>query len=406
MKILFYNHTGQVCGAENILLLILKHLNRKRFMPIALCPEKGELREKLEELNVPFELVETLEARFTLRPDRLAKYLFSFYRSIRQIRKKIIAGKPDLIHANGIRSGLVATSATLGTDIPVFWHIHDELKKHPLSTAIRMFAAASKRTRLISVSQETANQFYGKLLPVIGKHIPLKVVYNAVEAEKFTYQPGNRKKIRAELGLSDTEYVLGVVGQITPRKGQLELVRTFARTLKTLPDSTLLIVGKPMFNQDDEYLRRIEAEIKSLNLEKKVKLLGFRKDVPIVMQSLDALVVNSRSEAFVVVAIEAMAAGTPVISTDAGGMKEMIEPGSNGFIVPFGDVEKMSNSIIELGKNPFLRRKFAARGRNLVIENLNARKFIAGIESFFVETAREKQIETHFINPKEAREYV
>jgi glycosyltransferase involved in cell wall biosynthesis len=406
MKILFYNHTGQVCGAEHILLLILKYLDQSRFTPFALCPAEGDLQAKLTGLGIPLRSVNTLNARFTLRPDHLLKYLISFFQTIKQIRKEILAERPDLIHANGIRSGLVATSATFGTRIPVFWHLHDELKKHPLSTGIRLFVLSSKRIRLISVSKDTARSFYGKLLQTFGKRIPLKVVYNAVETEKFRYQPVNRKKIREELGLSENEYVLGIVGQITPRKGQLELIRTFARTLKDHPRSTLLIVGKPMFNQDHRYLRQIKTEIATLKLEKRVRLLGFRSDIPAVMQSLDTLVVNSRSEAFVVVAIESMASGTPVITTDVDGMREMIRDGENGLIVPFGDEKKLTDSIIELAANKSLRNKFAARGRRFVTEELNARKFIVGIESFFVEAGPVQESETQFINSEGTRKYV
>jgi glycosyltransferase involved in cell wall biosynthesis len=144
-----------------------------------------------------------------------------------------------------------------------------------------------------------------------------------------------------------------------------------------------------------------------LNLENKVRLLGFRTDVPEIMQALDVLTVNSRSEAFVVVAIEAMAAGTPVITTDVDGMREMIKHGETGLIVPFGDEEKLSDSIIELATDESLRIKFATRGQKFVKEELNAQKFITGIESYFVEAGvPDKEPETSFINSEETRKYV
>lgn len=393
MKILFYSHTGEVSGAENILLLMLKKLNRARFTPVAVCPEAGGLAEKMRELKIPCKTVQTLEARFTWRIDLLLKYLKSFFRTIRHLRREVLDAQPELIHANSIRAGLVATSATIGTEIPVFWHLQDELKTHPISTAIRLFVAFSKRTRLISASHATAKSFYGRWLKLIGKNVPLRIVHNAIELEKFGFDPKNRTKIRREFDLTDNEYVLGIVGQITPRKGQLELVRIFAETLCKSPSSTLLIVGQPMFNQDHEYLTEIKETIELLGLKKRVKLLGLRSDVPAIMQALDVLVVNSKSEALVVVAIEAMACGTPVIATDAGGTREMIGHRHNGFVVPFGDGEKLKDSIIELSQNADLRREFGERGKEFVAEKLNAEKFINDLEDFFCRFALNKKAE-------------
>ncbi len=406
MKILFYSHTGEVSGAENILLLMLKKLNRTRFTPVAVCPGEGGLADEMRELKIPCKTVQTLEARFTWRIDRLFTYLISFFRTMKQLRKEILDEKPDLIHANSIRAGLVATSATIGTKIPVFWHLQDELKTHPISTSIRLFVAFSKRTRLISASQATADSFYGKLLKLIGKNVPLRVVHNAIELEKFEFDPANRTKIRGEFDLSESEYVLGIVGQITPRKGQLELVKTFAETLEKCPSSTLLIVGKPMFNQDHEYLQKIKNSIKELGLRERVKLLGLRNDVPAIMQALDVLVVNSKSEALVVVGIEAMACGTPVIATDAGGTKEMIEHWVNGFVVPFGDEEKLKTSIIELSQNTELKQRFTERGKEVVAEKLNAEKFITDLEDFFCRSVVDEGLEQQISSAGEIKKYV
>lgn len=407
MKILFYSHTGEVSGAENVLLLIIKKLNRTRFKPFAVCPAEGGLAEKFRELNVDCQTVQPLNARFTWRIDLLFKYLGSFFQTMRELRNKVSDANPDLIHANSIRAGLVATAATFGTKIPVFWHLQDELKTHPISTAIRLFVALSKRVRLISVSEATAESFNGKILKIFGKKTPLQIIYNAVELENFAFDSANRSKIREEFNLNDREYLLGIVGQITPRKGQLELVRTFAETLPDNPASTLLIVGKPMFNQDHEYLREIKETVKKLGLENRIKLLGQRSDVAAIMQALDVLVINSKSEAFVVVGIEAMACGTPVIATDAGGTREMIEHDKNGLIVQFGDGESLKDSIVKLRTEPNLRKEFAEKGKVVVHEKLNAEKFINDVEEFFSRSVTRKALEKpHIRNTRKVKEYV
>src|SRR5882762_9271001 len=161
MKIVFYNHTGQVSGAEHLLLMILSRLDRDRFDAEVICPEQGPLQAMAKELGVAVETVAGLEARFTWRGDRLALYLKSFYQVIKQLRRKIISSGPCLIHANSIRAGLVATAATLGLGTRVIWHLHDLLPRHPLSTAVRVFACLSSRSRMIAVSQAVAENFQG-----------------------------------------------------------------------------------------------------------------------------------------------------------------------------------------------------------------------------------------------------
>ena len=83
------------------------------------------------------------------------------------IRKQILILAPDLIHANSVRAGIVASIASLGTGKQVIWHVHDTLPRHPVSSAIRVFVLAARRTRVIAVSNAAAERMRG-LLP-LGK---------------------------------------------------------------------------------------------------------------------------------------------------------------------------------------------------------------------------------------------
>src|SRR2546427_599584 len=94
MKILFYNHTSQVSGAERVLLLILARLNRNRFDPILMCPD-GALMPLAAAVDVRCETVNRLEARFTWRPDLLIRYLASFCRVIGGVRARVVKVNPD-----------------------------------------------------------------------------------------------------------------------------------------------------------------------------------------------------------------------------------------------------------------------------------------------------------------------
>jgi len=221
LKILFYNHTGQVSGAERVMLMILAGLDRYRFQPSVICPAEEDLSWMSEGVGVRVRNIEPLEARFTWRPDRLVRYLKSFVRVIVKLRQAIIQAEPDLVHANTIRAGLAATAATMGTGIRVIWHLHDMLPHHPLSTLIRWHAALSPRTSLLAISSAVAQRFRGSVLRSPNACRKVRVIYNGIDLKRFGSDLSARQRVRDELGLRDGQFVTGVVGQITRRKGQL-----------------------------------------------------------------------------------------------------------------------------------------------------------------------------------------
>ena len=184
MKIVSYNHTGKVSGAERLLLNALTRLDGVEFERIMVCPADGPLAGLAAEAGMPVNTVPNLEGRFTWRPGALLRYGKSFLEVIKDFREKIIELNPDLIHANSIRAGLVATGATLGLKMKVVWHLHDLLPRHPLSSAIRVVAALSKRSRMIAVSQAVRKNFGGQLSLFLNNRIT--VILNAIDLKSFS----------------------------------------------------------------------------------------------------------------------------------------------------------------------------------------------------------------------------
>jgi glycosyltransferase involved in cell wall biosynthesis len=381
MKILFYNHTGQVSGAERMLLMTLARIDRDAFEPVVLCPEGGSLSNMVSELGVPVHTVPGLQARFTWRVDQLAAHCKSFLQVIRHLRAKVTTINPDLIHANSVRAGLVATAATIGLGTRVVWHLHDILPRHPLSSLIRLFAFLSKRTRMIAVSESVSRNFCGRL--PLGMKKRIGVVLNAIDLDNFQQDPTAKSRIRTELGLVESDPLIGIVGLITPRKGQLELMRSFGQALKQIPQAVLLLVGAPLFNRDHEYLGAIERTAEELGVCDKVRILGARTDIAAIMQSLDVLVVNSKVEPFGLVILEAMVSGTPVIATAVHGIPEIIEHNQNGWLVPPGDEGLLSEAIVHLGRQRELRARLAEQGKRHVAQYFSVDRYITELQAFY-----------------------
>ncbi|HVS82511.1 MAG TPA: glycosyltransferase family 4 protein [Pyrinomonadaceae bacterium] len=380
MKILFYNHTGKVSGAERVLLMILGGLDRGRFEPVVSCPADGRLIEMVSELGVITVSTESLEARFTIRVDRLAKYVASFVRLVRATRTAVINEAPDIIHANSIRAGLVMSAATFGLSVPVIWHVHDLLPRHPLSTAIRLFACASRRNRIVAVSQAVATRFKGRLARAFRGRV--QTIHNAVDVERFCPDPQIRKETRRALGL-EAKTLVGIVGQLTPRKGQLELIEAFAELSRAVPNTVLLVVGEPLFNRDGEYAKSLVRAADRNGIADRIHFLGSREDIPAIMRALDLLVVNSCVEPFGLTVIEAMASGTPVLATAVDGINEIVRHGENGWLVSGRDRRSLVEALFTVVRDRQLRERLAEEARSDALRRFSTDRFLNQIEAVY-----------------------
>jgi glycosyltransferase involved in cell wall biosynthesis len=383
LKILYYNHTGKVSGAERVLLTILGRLDRSRFNPVVVCPQDSRMMELAAAQSVRTRGLRQLEARFTWRLDRIVNYLMSFAKVISHARKLVIEESPDAIHANSIRAGLVMSAATLGLKVPVVWHAHDILPRHPLSTAVRLFAAVTSHNRILAVSHAVATRFRGILLRLCKHRVPISVIHNAVDLDRFHPDAKGREEIRQALNLTGIQPVVGIVGQLSPRKGQLELIEAFAHVAREVPDAILLMVGEALFNRDEEYAASLERAVASLGIADRVRSLGPRDDVPKLMQGLDVLVINSHEEPFALTVLEGLASGTAVLATSVGGTPEIIGHAENGWLVNRRDHDDLVSGMLTLLRDEGLRRELGSKGRRDAIARFSIERFMTEILALY-----------------------
>ncbi len=374
LKLLFYNHTGKVSGAEQMLLLALDRLNLRGYETVLLCPAEGTLRRAAEKVGTKCGTAEPLNARFTWHPDQLVTYLCSLWRTVIDLRASIRRIAPDIIHANSTRAGIVATLSTTGMKIPVLWHVHDMLPRHPISTGIRFLALLSRRIHTVSCSQAAADAFQGKLLKWFGRRV--SVLHNGIELSGFHFDPKLRDKLRSEWALKDGDFAIGIVGQVTARKGHLGLVRAFAAISPQAPNAHLFIIGAPLFNRDHECLEVALATAAAKGIADRVHYTGWRGDVAVVMSSLDLLTLNSSAEPLGLVILEAMVMGTPVLATASGGPGEILVHRETGHLVPPGNESLLADALLEVTRDGSLRKRYSDRGPNEVRNRFSADVYI------------------------------
>jgi glycosyltransferase involved in cell wall biosynthesis len=391
-KVLFLNHTGIVSGAERVLLITLDGFADQSIKPIVSCPEDSDLARILRERQIQIAGLPELRARFTWNPVQLIRYVRSYFRCVQTFREILRAQEPDLVHANSVRAGLLASFSAIGTGIPVIWHVHDIMKVHPFSCAIRWVAVTLPAVSILAVSHAAAKRFRGLLLRFPGKHVSVTVLHNPVNAQQFRPDAGERECTRQTLGLVEGQFVFAMIGQLTPRKGQLEAVRAFRDVVKHVPEARLLLVGAPIFNNDHRYLKLLKSEVEKLGLADSVLFLGHRRDVRAMLGAADAVVINSKREPFALIALEALAAAKPVVAASVDGIPELIEHEMTGFLFPAGDLSALSSAMLRLTAEPETCRRLSEQGRALVETHFTCDQYIQAVKLLYSVTLGHSRI--------------
>jgi glycosyltransferase involved in cell wall biosynthesis len=176
-----------------------------------------------------------------------------------------------------------------------------------------------------------------------------------------------RARIRAALGLHDGARVIVTVGRQEFQKGQADLVTAFDLIAGSRPDAQLLLVGPPG-RQSVE----VEAVIRRSPYRDRIHALGHRGDVPDVLAASDVFAFPSLYEGFPGAVIEAMALGLPVIASRLPTLREVVEDGGSGLLVPARSPERLAEAMGRVLDDPDAERQLGRRGRELFLTRLTA----------------------------------
>lgn len=371
LKVLYYNHSAEVSGAEISLLLTISHMTG---VDTRLVAPDGELLDRARGQHIEVIPVRSYRARMVKNPLVLLKGAFGTLRAGLELRRVVREESPDIVHANSIRAGLIAIIAVWNTSTKLFWHVRDNLPHNVVGRLIRT-AAAWQVDQIIAISNAIRANF-ATSPKLQGKTI---TVYNGIDVNQ---KPG--KSIRQELGVQEDRFVVGVVGQIAPWKRQHDAITAFSYLVQNVPDSELWIVGEPKFRDENvAYEKDLHRQVEGLNLQDKARFLGFRKDVMDIMMAIDVLLVPSENEPFGRVVIEAMLAGKPVIGTNGGGIPEIVVHGETGYLADLGDASAMGGLLLDLRRNDDLRESTGFSGRERVLSNFSICATMENIRHFY-----------------------
>jgi glycosyltransferase involved in cell wall biosynthesis len=340
MKVLHLSSEKSWRGGEQQMAYLIEELNQLG-VPSYVAAKPGSAFEKwCRKKNISCEAID-------FRND------FDFTSALR-LKNYCSKERFDLIHLHSSRShGIAFLASLLGNKTPLVLSrkVDFGLKGNLFS---RWKYNHSRIKKIICVSD--------KIRSIVGRSInhPEKcvTVYDGVDLERFSGK-GVRGVIRKELGIADDEIIIGNIAAIAPHKDYF----TFLDTVTILSGK---IKAKYFISGDGPLRNEIEKRIKALHLEKDVFMLGFRNDLENVFADLSLLLYTSKEEGLGSTLLDAMAYGLPIVTTEAGGIPEIVMNGFNGLTAPIGNAQKLSEQVMLMLSDNSLREKLISNGKKFV----------------------------------------
>lgn len=316
-------------GAEGVLTRLCIHGKFVDHEVISLM-DKGKYGSVLEQANVRVHCL-------GMNPGK--PNLFKFLKLIKLIR--II--NPDIVQTWMYHSDLLGGLAAKFTGVEqIFWGIRNSTlvkKKSKRSTILIAHLCAHLSPFIPNKIICCAHKALQVHTEIGYQEDKLVVISNGYDLTKFKSEPSSGLVLREEFNIGKNEFLIGKVGRFDPFKDHSNLLNALSILMKQGLAFRCILVGKGLTANNIELYDKITA----LGLIDRVILAGQRTDIPAVMNALDLHVLSSSSEAFPNVLAEAMACGTPCVSTDVGDAKEIIS--KFGWIVSSQNSEKLAKSI-------------------------------------------------------------
>src|SRR5579864_1338194 len=304
--------------------------------------------------------------------------------AVAQLVRLIREVRPHVLHTHTAKAGAVGRIAARlagSARPPVVVHtFHGHVLRGYFSPAK---AAAFRRLEsrlarisdaLIAVSPEVRDD-----LVALGVAPPEKIVVVRLGLDlkaRTAVAPGAADELRRSLGLPADAFLVGWLGRLTEIKRPADLLEAFAR-MHTQPPAHLLVAGDGPLRSETEELAR------TLGVAERVHFTGFRGDVGGLYAACDAIALTSANEGTPVSIIEALAAGRAAVSTNVGGVGDVIKDGRSGFLVPPGDIDAIADRLAVLAADPALRKAFGDAGREDVVPRYSVPRLVSDIDTLY-----------------------
>ncbi len=371
MKILFVITGLAYGGAESQLVNLSTRLKKRGWdvYVVSMLPPQA-FTEELEAAGIPWA---TLNMRRGV-PDPRALF---------RLAKILGQWRPDILHSHMVHANILARVTRIFCRVPVVISTAHNINEGGRWREIAYRITVPLADLTTNVSRAAVNRYIR-----VGAVPKDKIVFmpNGIDTFRYRFKPDARLRFRRELEL-DSYFVWLAVGRFEEQKDYPNLLRAFKLVADERNDAVLLIAGQGTLFEE------IKAMAYSLGLAERMCFLGVRRDVPELMSAADAFVLSSRWEGFGLVLAEAMACELPVVATDSGGPREILNGGRLGFLVTPGDSEILATAMVKLMSLSEEQRKAMGRaGRGHIEANYSLDRVVDQWEKLYRDLLRKKGI--------------
>lgn len=359
--------------------LLNHHLQAPRFQSLLAAGKiesgEGDMAYLAEEMNVKVHTLEFL-AR-SINPAGDLRSLFELYKLMKQF-------KPDVVHTHTAKAGFLGRVAAWLARVPVrvhtfHGHVFDgyfgKLKTHIFLTMERIAARLSDRIFTLTDSlREDISQTYG-VCPIEQ----IQVLPLGLNLERFRESKRGVGDFRKVWNIDPESKIIGIVGRLVPIKNHELFLETAAIVAEKLPEAVFAIVG------GGELMPVLRQQALELGLEEKVRFTDWQQELCPIYSDLDTLVLCSDNEGTPVSIIEALTAGCPVVSTDVGGVSELLQGGKLGRLVPRRDSSALAEAILAS-----LEDTVTVEQRDYMRESFGIERLVGDLENIYTDLLEQK----------------
>ena len=332
---------------------------------------EASMEHLAQELGVPYRHVPELQREISPRADAAA---------VRTIHRLLRERRPHVLHTHTAKAGttgrvaaLVAGGGRPGAVVHTYHgHVLSGYFAPRRERAFRLVerALAHATDALIAVSDEVRDDLVR--FRVAPREKFAVIPYGFDLDRRVDSSPQTRARRRAGADLEDA-FVIGWAGRLTEIKRPQDLIRVLAR----LPEAVLVLAG------DGELRQEVEELAGSLGVAERVRFLGYVEDLGSWYAAFDVFLLTSANEGAPVVAIEALAAGVPVVATAAGGTGTVVDDEETGLLAPVGDVAALAAQVERLRDDPDLRARFGAEGASRMRVRFSTGRMVDDVERLY-----------------------
>jgi glycosyltransferase involved in cell wall biosynthesis len=337
-------------------------------------PGEGDAKKILQDLEIEAEIIMSMSREVNM---------FMDYQSFREIKKIIKEFQPDIVHTHASKAGFVGRLAAISAKVPIIVHtFHGHVfegyfrrPKAKLIIAIERWLA-KKSQAIVAISELQKNDLTHKF--AIAQENKVHVISLGFDLERFYPSSEKRANARKTYHISEDTIAVGIVGRLTPIKNQAMFIHAAAMVIEERKKKfKFFVVG------DGELKLKLEAKTKELGIEEFVTFTSWIGAMEEFYFAMNLVCLTSRNEGTPVTLIEAQAAGVPVISTDVGGVKDVVINGETGVILKTMEAEELSKTILQLAELKSQRLQMSKNAHNFAKRGFTHTQLAENMEKLY-----------------------